>query len=415
MKITNKQIASWLKSESSSEMNGGEVPGFRIRRIRSQPNNATFRLVYRNQYGKQKALTIGTFPIMTLTEARDIARQKYAEAKAGIDIDKPTDKKAYSVGQYLNDVYSLKLERQKTGRDLISNIRNNFGHLFNRNLEELECADIRKWQRMKEENGLSHSTLVKVYGTFKGMINYAVTEGHIKTNPIASCHLLKKRSTDKKATDGMRVYLTPKQAKGFFEGVDGYEDLKRNDKKFRTMNPDIDQRYFVDRVKPSMLLLYYNGIRIGDVITMDWQEFQPQNKSLRFIPNKIEHKKSDPQIFPVNDIVHDALMKWWEQNGKPTHGPMFPNPKTGKPYNAKSFRKVWPVIKEIGGLPEELHLQTLRHNFASQLVMKGQPFITVAKLMATSVDMIEKFYGHLRPDLKSSALDIMIGLEDEQI
>lgn len=413
MKVTNKQIAAWLNSGQQDEISGGEIPGFRIRRIKSKAGQAAFRLVYRNQRGKQKALTIGTFPAMTLTEARDIARQKYAEIKSGINIDKPASAESFTVGQYLDDIYSLKLERQKTGRDLVSNIRNHFGHLFKRSFDEIECSDIRRWQRSKEDAGLSHSTLVKVYGTFKGMINYAVTEGHISANPIASCHLLRKRSSDKKATDGMRIYLTPEQAKGFLAGVDGYEEMKRNDKKFRTMNPDVDDRHFVDRVKPSMLLLYYNGIRIGDVITMDWSEFQPQNKALRFTPNKIEHKKSDPQVFPVNDIVHDALMKWWEQSGRPAHGPMFPNPKTGKPYNKKSFRRVWPVVREIGGLPEELHLQALRHNFASQLIMKGQPFITVAKLMATSTDMIENFYGHLRPDLKSSALDIMIGLEDE--
>jgi integrase len=192
------------------------------------------------------------------------------------------------------------------------------------------------------------------------------------------------------------------------EAIRVYDDILKNNPRVFKKTPRLGpETFYANRIYPSMILLYSNGIRIGDVIDMRWEEYNPNNNTLRFTPNKIEHKKPNKKVFPIQKNAIPVIRNWWEQNGKPSSGPMFPNPDTGNPYNKKSFRRDWPKIRELAELSEELDLQTLRHNFASQLIMKGASLFTVAELMATSVKMIEDYYGHLKPSVSNEALDLI--------
>lgn len=55
-------------------------------------------------------------------------------------------------------------------------------------------------------------------------------------------------------------------------------------------------------------------------------------------------------------------------------------------------------------LPEGATRYAIRHSVITDLVHGGLDLLTVAQVSGTSVQMIEKFYGHLRSDVASSAL-----------
>jgi integrase len=430
MKLTDATIINWLKKPDEVYLRDGDIPGFFLQRLKK---GASFKFFYRNKAGIARKLTIGKFPPLTAKAARAVALKYYSSVLAGDDIylsiqkikaehlQDDLDRKHGTVSAYLSTVYSKKLERKKSGREIESRIAKHFSHFFDKNLADLTCSDIRSWQHKAELDGLHYATIKKVYGSFKAMINDAVREKIITEHPLLNCHLQKNyiSATKKSAhiTKG-RLYLTPDQSKRFLNALDLYDEMIRQQRRNSILHgkkhlPSLDDLCFADRVKPSMLILYYNGFRIGDVISLTWESVNFENKTFFFTPSKLEHKKPNPQTFPMNDIVYEALRKWWMQNGGLTKGPVFPNPATGQPFNKKSFRYAWQDIKRLGGLPEELHLQTLRHNFASQLIMAGQGLLAIARLMATSVNMIENYYGHLRPDVMSSALNQMIGIAGE--
>ena len=48
---------------------------------------------------------------------------------------------------------------------------------------------------------------------------------------------------------------------------------------------------------------------------------------------------------------------------------------------------------------------TLRHSTITDLVTSGLPILTIAQISGTSVEMIEKHYGHLRNDAALTALE----------
>lgn len=75
------------------------------------------------------------------------------------------------------------------------------------------------------------------------------------------------------------------------------------------------------------------------------------------------------------------------------------------------FGRVFKRIVGDAGLPFEatdpfkVTFHTLRHTFASWLIMGGVDLFTVSKLMGhSSIDMVNRIYGHLSPDHKRRAM-----------
>lgn len=60
--------------------------------------------------------------------------------------------------------------------------------------------------------------------------------------------------------------------------------------------------------------------------------------------------------------------------------------------------------------PQFVSFHTLRHTFASWLVMADENVLTVAKLLGNSVKMIEETYGHLSPDHRKKAVGRLSGM-----
>lgn len=71
----------------------------------------------------------------------------------------------------------------------------------------------------------------------------------------------------------------------------------------------------------------------------------------------------------------------------------------------KEAQGLSPKIKALAALPKKLENYTLRHNFISHLVMNGANLLSVAKLATTSMEMIDRHYGHLQPDLQTNCIN----------
>lgn len=127
--------------------------------------------------------------------------------------------------------------------------------------------------------------------------------------------------------------------------------------------------------------------------------------TLSKILNKTRHKNPEPTTLPLSPDALNKLKAWHKQNRFPRTGYVFVNPQTEKQLDKDCQQ--WTRIKELAGLPEELDLYTLRHNFASWLVMNGTNMMTVAKLMRHSdVSMVIRHYAHLAPSELHSAVNV---------
>lgn len=77
----------------------------------------------------------------------------------------------------------------------------------------------------------------------------------------------------------------------------------------------------------------------------------------------------------------------------------------GKRWNKDSWKV--PISKAVkeASLPSGSTAYTLRHSTITDLVRAGLPLLTIAQISGTSVQMIERHYGHLCSDAATKALD----------
>jgi hypothetical protein len=74
---------------------------------------------------------------------------------------------------------------------------------------------------------------------------------------------------------------------------------------------------------------------------------------------------------------------------------LFPAP-AGGALNLNNWRRrVWAPAVEAAGIARPARIYDLRSTFASDALSAGVPVFTLAKVMGTSVRMIEKSYGVL--------------------
>ena len=66
------------------------------------------------------------------------------------------------------------------------------------------------------------------------------------------------------------------------------------------------------------------GLRAGDLNIMDWTAFSPGFGTCSFVRRKTRKKNPLPQTLEVPDGVRAFVAVWWERQGRPDAGPVFP-------------------------------------------------------------------------------------------
>ena len=76
----------------------------------------------------------------------------------------------------------------------------------------------------------------------------------------------------------------------------------------------------------------------------------------------------------------------------------------GKVWTRDSWKEPIAAAVEAAKLPAGATAYTLRHSTITDLVMAGLPLLTIAQVSGTSVEMIERHYGHLNAKAAAEAL-----------
>ncbi|WP_029407291.1 tyrosine-type recombinase/integrase [Thiomicrorhabdus sp. Milos-T2] len=408
-KITKTELKKFINnSKYGDRYNDTEQKGFHARNLK---NGLYLYYRYESPTGGRKTISLGRFPDLTIEKARKLIFEYVGRIAAGEDISTTIQTrrqvKENTALNYLKEIYDAELNKKADGKNIRADLSNHFGPLLTKPMQTITKRHIKIWQTKKEASGLHPKTIKKVFAYFNAMLNHAVKIGGVlDSNPLSGYSLNLRKSTpeEERVLRQKRTYLDKTQTEQFFRALDLYQQLKRTQNQNsrahgKSFLNDLSGIEYVDYVKPIMLFLYYTGLRPGDALTMQWDEINFSFKSLTKVINKTKHKKEHPTTIPLSDECIKLLLTWHKQHKSPKHGYVFANPKTNKPYY--NLYKPWKKLIELGELPKELENYTLRHNFISHLIMNGANLLSVAKLATTSVDMIEKHYGHLQPDLQN--------------
>jgi integrase len=85
-------------------------------------------------------------------------------------------------------------------------------------------------------------------------------------------------------------------------------------------HPDVDAE-----IKVLLLLSRcIGGIRSGDLNAMTWDAFSPGFEVCTLVRRKTRKKRSTPEPFEVPEMARPFVAAWWERQGRPAAGPVFP-------------------------------------------------------------------------------------------
>lgn len=419
LKLTTRALEELVNTPPIEDIYDTELPGFHVR---PSKRGLTFRLNYRTKTGRQRVLTLGRYGSLTAAQARKDAKAALATVAQGGDPRALLEEaKAEEVRQqqqtiraYLDGPYAVTQRRKKDGAATVRRIRHAFEGWLDKPMSEISRADVERWQGEREAKGEAHSTSRRHLGALKTLLAHAAERQVIPANPLARINLQRPAMTEEEMANqtSQRRYLEAEEVKALFRGLESYQEAKRAQRRNSRAHgkgylPDLDGVAYVDHVAPWILTMFYTGFRPGDLFGLRWDHVNLDFRTVRKVIEKTAHYHPEPKTFPLSTLAVDVLRAWHQQQGKPKTGLVFPSGRNGKRMDKTAMKKPWGTVRRLAGLPDDLQLYTLRHNFASQLVMAGIDLLTVSKLMAHSdIQTTIQHYAHLRPDHSRDAVEV---------
>lgn len=422
-KLTVKAVRQFIENAAEKDRYWDtQVQGLHIVKRKA---GGRWALHYRTVSRKARTLGLGSYPAITVDQARHLAYENIALIESGkdpLEARREAEEVArlledQTVGAYLEGPYALVQSRKKGGQRTLDMLWLHFKAWHRKPMSNLVRADVERWQVKMEEKGLSYATVQRVYGALQTMLNSARRRGAIPANPIADVKLERPAMTEEELADSAtsRRYLEAWEVEALFAALDAYQEVRREQRRSSRAHGkpylfDLDNVAYVDFVVPWISAMYYTGFRPGDLFGLRWEHINLNFATITKTIEKTAHHQPKPRSFLMSKPLVKIMTDWWKQEGSPKVGYVWPS-KNGGRRSSTGMRGPWARLKSLSremsidgalekGLDNDLHLYTLRHNFASQLIMAGADLLTVSKLMAhTDINTTIKHYGHLRPDL----------------
>lgn len=132
--------------------------------------------------------------------------------------------------------------------------------------------------------------------------------------------------------------------------------------------------------------LLHTGARVGEALALRWEDMGERSVTFRWSTTKTKQTRTVGLNVPAKEALNYTLGRAWK------------SPWGGIKYY--SFRADWHSAADMVDLGDDPEVvpHILRHTFASWLVQKGVPILTVSKLLGHSSITMTMRYAKLAPD-----------------
>ena len=376
--LTKKIIRDALPQSKRYDIRDS-VEGVRGLFVRIEPGGQkTYFVDYTTSEGKRGTKKLGLATVLTLDQARTLARQRLAQLLTG---DNPFEKKESNEGitlrQFIDKYYRSNISNLQKSEETIYFLTTFFPKILDLPMKSVTATMIREWQS-EEISKNARSTANRKLSALKGVFSWAYKNDILEKNELEKVEKLPEIDSDDKSR-----YLKEEEVKRL--QVVLYERERERGKK--------------DHLKPIVLLSLNAGVRRKVVMQLEWDDIDFNSNMLRI--RKGSSKTSDLDYVPLNDVAIQAL-KDWQAHTKRTAGLVFPSPKLpGKPMHDcdASFQR---VLRQAG--IEGFRWHDLRHSFASHLLQDGERIETVSALLCHGSVKTTQRYAHLQPNATTVAV-----------
>ena len=289
-------------------------------------------------------------------------------------------------------------------------------HLENLNLLDVKSKHIEKIQNTANENGLSYSSIRKLYEVLRPAFKTGVKEKLITENPFEQTTLLKQRDIKTK-TKKKKIY-SEYQLEKFLNTIDKYY----ND------TSSVTYMYF-----SIFRLITFSGIRAGEAMALKWNdlvEHEDGTFSIRIDENLsrsamrdenleltgerksiIENPKTEAgnRDIPLNQKALKAIEQIKETNKLYNINSKFIfATQDNKPCTIGRLQKSFINLLKLAEIDENYGIHSLRHGFATKLIDNKQDIKDISELMGhTDIYFTLNTYVHSNDIKKRDAVNTL--------
>jgi integrase len=208
---------------------------------------------------------------------------------------------------------------------------------------------------------VSNNTVHRELTCLKTMFSKAVQSGKASNNPVKRVRMVPDST-------GRLRFLTKEESRRLVEGCGNV-------------------------LRPIVVFALHTGMRRGEILGLRWQDMDWDNKTLWIGEGKGGRGEYVPidekTISELRGLKKDTKNPWVFARGEKEH--------------YRDFRKRFAKALKKAGITD-CTFHTLRHTFASHLVMAGVDLATVRELMRHKSYEMTLRYAHLAPEHRSDAM-----------
>lgn len=222
--------------------------------------------------------------------------------------------------------------------------------------------------------GKAKTTVARKLSTLRSFFSYLYSEGVIKINPARVVSSVRtKRALPK--------FLTVDDA-------------------FKLVEAPQQDKFTVQRDRAILELLYSSGIRVSELCGLNFDDLDLEEGLI-----KVRGKGNKERIVPIGQKAKEALKKYIvtrqilriKKKFLSDEAPLFINNR-GQRISQRQVRRIVEKYAKAVGVLERIGPHTLRHTFASHLLMEGADLRVIQELLGHASLSTTQIYTHV--DLK---------------
>ncbi len=234
--------------------------------------------------------------------------------------------------------------------------------------EEVDPLAVRSFLASLTRAGLSKRSQARTLSAVRSLFRFACREGTLKVNPAQVVRT-------PKFTARLPRHLRPGEVEKLVEAPAGSEPIERRD-------------------RAILELLYAAGLRVGELVSLDWGDVDLSSRTLRVLG-----KGGKERMVPFGRTAADALKAWREvadtiRDPQVEGDPIFLGTQ-GRRLSDRIVRAL--VDKWVGqaSIASGVHPHTLRHTFATHLLEGGADLRSIQELLGHASLSTTQKYTHL--------------------
>jgi len=230
---------------------------------------------------------------------------------------------------------------------------------------------VRKSQNVSKDKKVNPRTINFELQTLKSVFALAIRWGYLSNNPV--------------------------------EGVELFKVIKAKEQRFLTKE-EIDKLLVAcsEWQYPIFYTFLHTGMRKQELMNLEWQDVDIARGIIKIRVKDDWTPKTSERHIPINKGLLKLLK---DHKEKTEHGRfVFHDGEGNKIENNKLRKELMKLTKEYG-FPDVTKIHSLRHTWASHLVMNGVDLPSVQRLMGHSNIDTTMIYAHLAQDHLSKAVE----------